>query len=53
MGNKFNKYIIFIYAKFNDLVATFFINLAKNIKYLYTAIYGHFTNSNYPWEKII
>lgn len=25
----------------------------KNIKYLPTATYGHFTNENYPWEQII
>lgn len=29
-----------------------YLNL-KNIKYLLTATYGHFTFSNYPWEKII
>ncbi len=25
----------------------------KDFKYLPTATYGHFTNNNYPWEKII
>lgn len=30
-----------------------FFLIQKNVKYLSTATYGHFTNSNYPWEKII
>lgn len=49
-----SKITNFIKNKFdfrpNSIIET--LNL-REIKYLPTATYGHFTNSNYPWEKII
>lgn len=52
--NKYSEKLTnYVSEKYNFETAAIvdFFNL-KNIQYLSTATYGHFTNSNYPWEKI-